>query len=139
MLDITDSRFQPGLIDTAKAAGKLEKAYELPARSRNNLPSRVAAALGPAREQGLLPDFPLGTEMTDTEIELVGALKDLRAIAHSKPRLASLALKGGIGPAPSPEETVCLERLGLQAPAGIGDLLMRWTVVAALRKSRAAL
>ena len=48
----------------AKDAGKLPKNFEIPAAHRDNHPERIAAALKPAREAGLLPSFPFGSDFT---------------------------------------------------------------------------
>ena len=53
--------------------------------------------LGVARSEGLLPDFPFGTELTPTEIRLAHALKGLKAIAHSRPRLLRAAATAAVG------------------------------------------
>src|SRR5471032_2071342 len=57
MVSVTDSRFQNELMRQAKDAGKLPKNFEIPAAHRDNHPDRIAAALKPAREAGLLPPF----------------------------------------------------------------------------------
>ena len=64
MLAVADSRFQDELLRQAKEAGKIEQGFELPAACRDNTPDRIARALKPAREQGLLPPFPFGTDFT---------------------------------------------------------------------------
>ncbi len=55
MLQVADSRFQVELARQAKDAGKLPKDFEIPAAHRDNHPERIARALKPAREAGLLP------------------------------------------------------------------------------------
>ncbi len=65
MLAVADSRFQAELARQAKDAGKLPKEFEIPAAHRDNHPDRIAAALKPAREAGLLPQFPFGSDFTD--------------------------------------------------------------------------
>ena len=52
MLAIADSRFQPALLKAAKAAGKIEAGYEIPAASRDNTPERIARALRPRARRG---------------------------------------------------------------------------------------
>ena len=64
MLGVADSRFQDGLMRQAKDAGKLPKDFEIPAAQRDNHPERIARALKPAREAGLLPLFPFGSDFT---------------------------------------------------------------------------
>ncbi len=134
MLNITDSRFQQELLATAKRVGKIEDGYEIPPTFRNNVPEKISTVLGPGREEGLLPQFPLGTEMTSVEVQLVPALQALKAIAHSKPRLLASAAGAAIGPAPSQQERECLERLDLGQASSIAERLMRWSVLWAMRK-----
>lgn len=133
MLSVTDSRFQPELLETAKRFGKIERTYKIPEYQRSNYPNKVASALGEAGRGGVLPEFPLGTEMTPTEVELLPALVNLKAIAHSTPRLLMAALRQAIGPAPSAQEEQCLERLALDKVENFSDWLLRWSVIWGLR------
>ena len=116
MLAVADSRFQDELLRRAKDAGKIEKDYELPAHCRDNTPERIARALAPAREQGLLPAFPFGSDFTATEQRLLPALELLRAA--SLPRLAGLLARGLFSSAPSSEVRDCLTRMALDPPSG---------------------
>ena len=116
MLAIADSRFQDELLRQAKDAGKIERGFELPAASRDNTPERIARALKPAREQGLLPPFPFGTDFTATEQRLLPALELLRSV--TLPRLAVLLARGLLSAAPAPDIRDCLERMGLDHPSG---------------------
>jgi acyl-CoA hydrolase len=115
MLAVTDSRFQDELIRRAKDAGKIESSFELPRECRDNTPERIEQALAPAREQGLIPPFPFGSDFTDTEQRLLPALQLLRGA--SALRLASLAARGLFSGAVSREEHDCLARMGLERPA----------------------
>ncbi len=92
MLAVADSRFQDELLRRAKDAGKIERDFELPAACRDNTPERIARALAPAFEQGLLPSFPFGTDFTETEQRLIPALQLLGAA--SPMRLAGLLARG---------------------------------------------
>ncbi len=110
MLAVADSRFQDELLRQAKEAGKIEPEFELPASCRDNTPARIASALAPAREQGLLPPFPFGTDFTAAEQRLIPAL---RLLAAASPfRLARLALRGLSAEGSSDVED-CLVRMGL--------------------------
>ena len=119
MLAVTDSRFQDELLRRAKDAGKIEKAFELPSSWRDNTPERIARALGPAREQGLLPLFPFGTDFTETEQRLIPALQRLEAA--SPMRLAGLLARGLASGAPSPQVRECLARMGLERRSGLTE------------------
>ena len=52
MLAITDSRFQDELLRQAKAAGKIERGFELPKSARDNTPDATTRALKPAADAG---------------------------------------------------------------------------------------
>ena len=133
MLNIADSRFQADLLATAKRVGKIERGYEIPDACRANFPERIESALRAARDDGLLPQFPLGTQMTTVETRLVTALQNLKAIAHSRPRLLKAAVSAALGPSPSSEERDCLERLNLDPAGTVTEKLMRWSVLWGLR------
>ena len=77
MLQVSDSRFQGELMRQAKDAGKLPRGHEIPAAHRENYPERISRALKPAREAGLLPSFPFGSDFTDVEQRLIPALQIL--------------------------------------------------------------
>jgi Acetyl-CoA hydrolase/transferase C-terminal domain len=117
MLAVTDSRFQDELLRRAKDAGKIEKGFELPSACRDNTPERIERALRPAREEGLIPPFPFGTDFTATEQRLIPALRLLGAA--SRLRLAQLMAQGLVAGAPSQEIRDCLARMGLDRPAGL--------------------
>src|SRR6201996_9610686 len=65
MLQVTDFRFQDDLMRQAKDAGKLPGEFEIAAKYRDNHPEKITRALKPAREAGLLPSFPFGSDFTD--------------------------------------------------------------------------
>jgi hypothetical protein len=132
MLAIADSRFQPGLLADAKAAGKVDKRYEIPAASRANTPERIERALAPARETGLLPAFPFGCEFTDVEQRLLPALQALKAASGSAAGLAWLAVAGLA--AGSQEAREILRRLGLDRPGNLREFGLRTLVLGALAR-----
>jgi len=136
MLGIADSRFQPELARQAKDAGKLPNSFEIPATHRENHPERIADALRPAREAGLLPRFPFGSDFTDTEQRLIPALQFLQDAQRTPIRLPGL-LWQGFTRAPDAADHECLARLGLDAPKTLAERAYRALVSAALARSRA--
>jgi hypothetical protein len=88
----------------------------LPAACRDNTPERIARALAPAREEGLLLPFPFGSDFTAIEARLIPALKLLRSAPPL--RLAGLLARGFFASAPSGELRDCLARMGLDHPSG---------------------
>src|SRR2546421_4031017 len=120
MLSISDSRFQDELARQAKDAGKLPKRFEIPAAHRENIPERIAAALKPAREAGLLPSFPFGSDFTDVEQRLIPALQLLQAAQRKPEQLPGLLWEGFLRK-PDAADAECLARLGLDRPASLSE------------------
>jgi hypothetical protein len=135
MLQVADSRFQDELARRAKDAGKLAKNFEIPAAYRDNHPQRIAAALKPAREAGLLPSFPFGSDFTDVEQRLIPALQILQNAQGARLQLAGLLWQGLAGYRDS-ADLECLARLGLDRPATLTERVYRALVSAALARSR---
>lgn len=132
MLDITDSRFQPELLEQAKKAGKIRADHEIAPARRLNLPESLNEWLEPARREGLLPRFPFGTDFTPTEQRLLPALAVLKRAGSSKVALARLAAKGmAVGQV----DEECLERLGLRHSKTWKDRLLKYLVAGALVES----
>jgi Acetyl-CoA hydrolase/transferase C-terminal domain len=136
MLQVADSRFQDELARQAKDAGKLARNYEIPSANRQNYPERIARALRPAREAGLLPSFPFGSDFTEVEQRLIPALQLLQD-AQRSPRLLLGLLAQGFFRHPDAGDRECLARLELDKPATWSERAYRSLVSAALARSRA--
>src|ERR1700687_324338 len=137
MLQVADSRFQAELARQAKDAGKLPQNFELPAAHRENFPERIADALRPAREAGVLPSFPFGSDFTEVKQRLIPALQILQNAQRSPQRLPGL-LWQGLTARPDAADNECLARLGLDRPATLSEHAYRALVSAALARSRDA-
>jgi hypothetical protein len=135
MLAVTDSRFQGELARQAKEAGKLPKTFEISPAHRENFSERIASALKPAREAGLLPSFPFGSDFTDTEQRLIPALQLLQDAQRMPQRLPGLLWQGFVR-TPDAADSECLARLGLDKPATFSERAYRALVSAALARSR---
>ena len=116
MLAVTDSRFQDELLQAAKDAGKIERAFALPNSARDNTPEAIARALKPAADAGLLPAFPFGTDFTPIEQRLIPALQALNSASATG--LAGLLLRGLRA---RTADAACLERLGLSPPKSVAN------------------
>jgi hypothetical protein len=136
MLQVTDSRFQNELAKIAKDAGKLPKGFEIPPAHRENFPDRIAAALKPAREAGLLPSFPFGSDFTEVEQRLIPALQLLQEAQRTPLKLPGLLWQGMSQP-PDAANRECLARLGLDRPTTLAERAYRALVNAALVRSKA--
>jgi hypothetical protein len=135
MLQVADSRFQGELAKIARDAGKLPKAFEIPRAYRENFPERIAEALKPAREAGLLPAFPFGSDFTEIEQRLIPALQLLREAQRTPLKLPGLLWQGVRQP-PDAADRECLARLGLDRPTTFAERAYRALVSAALARSR---
>ncbi|WP_456731749.1 acetyl-CoA hydrolase/transferase C-terminal domain-containing protein [Bradyrhizobium sp. USDA 3364] len=135
MLQVSDSRFQSELMRQAKDAGKLPRNHEIPAAHRENYPERIRDALKPARDAGLLPSFPFGSDFSDVEQRLIPALQILQQAQRTPLQLAGLLWQGMRHP-PNAGDRECLARLGLDKPTHVAERAYRALVTAALRRSR---
>ena len=134
LISIADSRFQPKLLEQARKAGKIDPAWTIPEAHSRNTPETIADWLAPHRA-GLLPDYPLGTDFTDTEKLLVKALSRLRHAAHSKPALL-LLVWSGLTASAHPQEDAAMERMGYTATPHFAEPLQARALRGALRQLR---
>ncbi len=134
LLKITDSRFQEKLLKKAKKHRKIPAQWKIPDAFKYNTPERLKDMLAPYRKKGLLPNFPFGTELTEEEIVLAGALKALskkRPLSKIKLGTKILSRKRDI-----PREAMrYLERMGLERPANMKEKLLQKIVVLALKEA----
>ena len=135
MLAISDSRFQDELARTAKDAGKLPKTFEIPRAHRENFPDRIVQALKPARDAGLLPSFPFGSDFDTVEQRLIPALQLLREAQRTPLSLPGLLWQGMTQP-PDASNRECLARLGLDKPTTFAEHAYRALVNAALARAK---
>jgi len=135
MLQVADSRFQAELARVAKDAGKLPKSFEIPPAHRENFPERIRDALKPAREAGLLPSFPFGSDFTEVEQRLIPALQVLQEAQRTPLKFPGL-LWQGFRQKSDAADSECLARLGLDIPANLAERAYRALVSAALVRSR---
>lgn len=130
ILNITDSRFQQELLDQAKKAGKICEKYQIPAEFCHNHPDKLNAILAPYREQGYFPQFPLGQDVTDEEITLIGSLRGFKDdIAIKKFSFKNL-IKALVS---VPDNTKpFLKRMKLDQPGSLKESILQKVVVYAL-------
>lgn len=133
MLAISDARHLDALVAQARRAGKLSPGFAIPESWRANRPERIATALAPLKARGLLPRYPFGSDFTQDELVLVGALQKLKARTRTKLRGAWTMFRA-LGPGrPDGDELRLLQRLGLNAPAGMKERMLAKLVLSALR------
>ncbi len=137
LLNVTDSRFQGGLLAKAKATGKIAADHSIPQEYRQNFPDQLERALSAHRRAGRFSEFPFGTDLTSQEIELAHTLRRLATMTlRTGPRLW-LAARAFLTN-PTMNEQDALQRLRLAQPANLHERLLRGLVTLALRAQRAA-
>ena len=135
LLNISDSRFQPGLMEQAQKAGKLPKDFRLEPRFTDNSPQRLQNIQ--ARHSHLFPEYPLGSDFSDEERDLLRALNWLK----SKFKLSEILELGKAAlDAPEPEVFPAhLERMGLEKPEGLREDLYQRFLLAGLQATATTL
>ena len=71
---VTDSRFQAELARSPRMPANCRRILKFRPRIARIFRNAIAAALKPAREAGLLPSFPFGSDFTEVEQRLIPAL-----------------------------------------------------------------
>ena len=119
-------------MEQAKRAGKLAKDFQLDARFTDNTPERLEAIK--ARHGRLFPEYPLGTDFTAEERDLLRALNWLK----SKFKLSEVLELGKAAlEAPGPEGYEAhLARMQLDRPQGLKEELYQRLLLAGLAASR---
>ncbi|UVL83819.1 acetyl-CoA hydrolase [Pseudomonas sp. B21-028] len=129
LLNISDSRFQPGLIEHAQNAGKLPKDFRLDPRFADNTSERLRAIQ--ARHPNLFPEYPLGADFDGVERDLLRALNWLK----SKFKLTEM-LELGKAALDAPEPSLYpehLERMQLASTDGLKEDLFQRLLLAGLK------
>jgi acyl-CoA hydrolase len=129
LLNVSDSRFQPGLIDQAQKAGKLPKDFRLDPLFSQNTPDR----LKDIRSQfpSLFIEYPLGSDFTAEERDLLRALNWLK----SKFKLTEI-IELGKATLEAPDAgafPLHLQRMGLDQPQGLREELYQRLLLAGLQ------
>lgn len=132
IISVADSRFQRQLQKDAQRVGKLERSFSLVSNAAVNSPERLEAALGPAQREGLLPAFPLGSDMSTVEQSLVNPLLALKREPYLE--LLRIVLSGLSGTPATSSEIEALKRLGLATPTNLEERALRALVTGALRR-----
>jgi acyl-CoA hydrolase len=133
MLAITDTTARAALRDTAVRNGKL--AHDAPTAMGECSAACLGATLAPFRREGLLPEYPLGSDFSPVEQRLARALGWLkRATATRRGLLRTMAAAFGES---SPFDPEALARMQLDAPRGVKQRISARLVRLALRRTAA--
>ncbi|PWB32755.1 acetyl-CoA hydrolase [Pseudomonas sp. SDI] len=131
LLAISDSRFQAELIEQAQQAGKLPGDFVLDPRFAQNTPQRLETLR--ARHVRLFPEYPLGSDFTAEERDVLRALNWLK----SKLKLSEVLQLGRAAlEAPAAQDYPAqLQRMGLAQPQGLREEVYQRLLLAGLRAS----
>ncbi|MFS8430392.1 acetyl-CoA hydrolase [Xanthomonas campestris pv. plantaginis] len=134
MAGICDARFQTALLAQARQSRKLRDVPEQAARVQRNTPQALEAALAPFRRDGSLPDYPLGSDFTDTEQRLLPALGWLKSATTGK--IAALATLMRALLSRTTGDAAFLQRMDLATPRSLGDRVQAKLLAYALQQTR---
>ncbi|TNF86215.1 MAG: acetyl-CoA hydrolase [Gammaproteobacteria bacterium] len=93
LLEITDSRFQQELVDTAKENGKIRSDYSINPSFAQNRVGEISDKLAKYKKRGLFNTFPFGTDLTEEEIFIGRALKILKKKKQNPMTMIATILK----------------------------------------------
>ncbi|MDX1804604.1 MAG: acetyl-CoA hydrolase/transferase C-terminal domain-containing protein [Alcanivorax sp.] len=130
MLNITDSRFQNGLMEHAKQAGKLRQDFQLPEARRHNRPERLEQ-IAQAAGADSFPAFPLGSDFTEVEQQLMAALTWLKEKVSHRQYL-QLGRKALFREGSETTYQYALQRMGLGTPQTLRERLTQRLLLVAL-------
>jgi acyl-CoA hydrolase len=125
LINIADSRFQDSLLAFAKKHDKVEKDYSIPATARENTPERLQQVLLPFKENGTLPDYPFGTNLTEQELALAASLRKIKALSENPGKFIPAAIKALLHRADPEAAKPFLERINLEHPETTKEFLVQ--------------
>ena len=130
LLGVCDARFQDGLAERAREAGKLDPEWQVPDRARENTPRALEDRLARRGGSEAFGSFPFGSDFDETELRLVAALRELKGLARSRGGLLVAAARGRPGNHPGE-----MARMGLERPSGIRERLEARALAAMLDRT----
>jgi acyl-CoA hydrolase len=78
ILNITDSRFQSGLLTQAKKSGKVELHYQIPEQFSHNYPQQFDPLIKAFANTGFFKEYPFGSDLTVEEQYIAKTLLKLK-------------------------------------------------------------
>jgi acyl-CoA hydrolase len=133
MLNVTDSRYQTGLLNTAKRAGKVPADYQIPPIFQKNYPDVIEPIVRKYQQRRIFEPYPFGTELTAEELVLKKALVTMGDYSKWK-ALGVLAASLFYWRSDLPYKTY-LQRMRLEHTANFKDLIYKKLIKFMLRKS----
>ena len=125
LINIADSRFQDSLLAFAKSHGKVQDDYSIPVAARDNTPVRLEKILSPYRDNGTLPDYPFGTDLTEQELALAVSLRKIKALSEEPGHFIPAAFKALLHKSDPQAAKPFLERIHLEHPETTKEFLIQ--------------
>ena len=123
LLEITDSRFQQELVDTAKENGKIRSDYSINPSFVQNRVGEISDKLAKYKKRGLFNAFPFGTDLTEEEIFIGRALKILKKKKQNPMTMIATILKAFLLPADQKPYVKYLRRMQLDKASNFEEKL----------------
>lgn len=130
LIEVCQLDFQEEMVEHGAGTGKLPAGYEPGPDAQTNHPDWLEERLAPLTDDGLLPRFPFGTELTEIELGLITALRTLESMKdrESWPGAEGLRAAFAVPEAAAPY----LSRMGLHETDGLSETMLQRGVVAGL-------
>ena len=132
LMHVADAEFHDALLESARASRKIEASYALAEDARYNRPAALRSVFDAYRSA--FPRYPLGTDLTDDEQRLAEALGWLQTNTATKRRTVCTLLQALMGGGGVGNESA-IQRMGLAAPSGLGQVVMRRMLSLALTRT----
>ncbi len=123
ILNVTDSRFQEGLLKQAKRFGKIKKDYQIPEIFKNNYPEKNASIIKEFQEKKFFKPYPFGSDLTDEEMVLAKAL--LKFKKSSKLKQFGIIITALFSFKNDKPYQSCLKRMQLEHPQNLKEFFYK--------------
>lgn len=123
LLEVTDSRFQQRLVNTAKENGKIDRDYSINTVFKQNRANEISSKLAKYKDRGLFDAFPFGTDLTEEEIFIGRTLKILKNKKQNLPLMIATILKAFFIPADQKPYQKYLARMQLDKANSLEEKL----------------
>ena len=136
MICIADSRWQESLKQSALDAGKLGPDWEIPDVYRRNTPKSVQSSLLEFRQNGLIQEYPFGSDFTFEEEQIARALSYLQAQSQTRWSKIGLMFRAlGQGGNFESSWQAILDRMELTTPASLNQKLEKRLLCLAIKST----
>lgn len=125
LINIADSRFQNTLLEFAKKQGKVKADYTIPLEAQNNTPQRLKTILTPYQANGMLPEYPFGTDLTEQELALGTSLRRIQTLSGEPRQFVATAIKALFHKVDPEAARPFLQRMQLERPSTIKNFLIQ--------------